>query len=457
MPPTFAQSYSTDQGEDSSRAVESCTLMPAGADDTPLLMPMPKALKLSLLAISVLLIVFVFLGGFLPGGVRAGTDASAYQQMEVYSEVLQHIQNDYVVTPNIPDVTTGALHGLLEGLDPDSSYLTPTEFKFYQAHKDESTAQIGARISKRYGYATVISVIPGSPADKAGIVDGDVIDEIGNQSTRVMPLQMIRLLLDGQPGTAVNFSVIEPTSATPDAMKLTRTQAQYPALRTDEYDNGSIVYLKPYDLSPDRVEELLARLRQMQATGHQKILLDLRDITDGDMNSAVLLANAFLKSGTIATLQGQTYPKQTWAAEPKNFVTAAPLIVLVNHGTAGPAEVVAAALKENNRSELVGDRTFGSGSVQKQIPLPDGAVLFLSVAKYHAPDGEAIQDKAVTPNVFVAANNDFGLQPQVAAGPITKPTAPATTKHATPTKPPVAQPDDQLNKALELLKQQSAA
>jgi carboxyl-terminal processing protease len=415
---------------------------------------MPKALKLSLLAISVLLIVFVFLGGLMPGGVRAGTDASAYQQMEVYSEVLQHIQNDYVVTPNIPDVTTGALHGLLEGLDPNSCYLTPAEFKFYQAHKDESTAQIGAHISKRFGYATVISVVPGSPADKAGIVDGDVIDEIGNQSTRVMPLQMIRLLLDGQPGTTVHFSVIEPTSATPEALTLTRTTTTYPALHVNAYENSSILYLKPYDLSPDRVAEVLARLKKAQSAGQQKILLDLRDVTGGSTNSAALLANAFLKSGTIATLQGQAYPTQTWTAEPKNFITAAPLVVLVNQGTAGAAEIAAAALKENNRAQLVGDRTFGSGSVQKQIPLADGAMLFLSVAKYHAPNGEAIQDQAVAPNVVVAENNGFGLPAPVHGGAVTKPTAPAT---AQPAQPPVAQPDDQLNKALELLKQQKAA
>ena len=171
---------------------------------------MPKALKISLLAISVLLIMFVFLGGLLPGGVRAGTDASAYRQIEVYSEVLQRIQNDYVVTPNIGEVTNGALHGLLEGLDPDSGYLTPTEFQTYQAHRNESTAQIGVHISKRYGYATVVSVVPGGPADKAGIVAGDVIESIGTESTRVMPLQMIQLALDGQPGTTVSFSVIQP-------------------------------------------------------------------------------------------------------------------------------------------------------------------------------------------------------------------------------------------------------
>ncbi len=418
---------------------------------------MPKALKLSLLGISVLLIVFVFLGGYLPGVVRAGTDSSAYQQMEVYSEVLQYIQSDYVVAPNIPDVTTGALHGLLEGLDPDSGYLTAAEYKQYQAHENESKAQIGVHISKRYGYATVVSVVPGSPADHAGIVDGDVIEEIGNQSTRVMPLQMINMSLDGQPGSTVRFSVIEPTSATPDAMTLTRAMADYPALRADEYDNSSILYLKPYDLSQSRVDDMLTKLRQVQAAGKQKILLDLRDVTGGNMNSAVQLANAFLKSGTIATLEGQTYPKQTWTAESKNFVTEVPLMVLVNHGTSGPAEIVAAALKDNKRAQLVGDRTFGSGSVQKQIPLPDGAMLFLSVAKYHMPDGDAIQDKAVTPNVVVAENNGFGLQTPVSPhGLVTVPTPPGAAK-ASPAPPATPQPDDQLNKALELLKQEKAA
>lgn len=421
---------------------------------------MPKGLKLSLLAISVLLIVFVFLGGLLPGGVRAGSEANAYQQIEVYSEVLQHIQNDYVVTPNIGDVTDGALHGLLEGLDPDSGYLTPAEFQAYQAKKDEGKAQIGAVISKRFGYATVVSVVPDGPADKAGIAAGDVIESIGKQSTRVMPLQMVELALNGKPGTTVSFSVIEPTSATPDAMTLTRTMVQYPALHVDEYENSSILYLKPYDLSKQRVQQVLARIRKAQKPAPQKILLDLRNVSSGDMNSAVLLTNAFLKSGTIATLQGQKFEEKTWTAQPKNFATDAPLIVLVNHSTSGPAEIVAAALKENNRATLVGTRTFGSGAVQKEISLPDGAALFLSVAKYHGPNGAAIQDTAVIPNVFVAENNGFGLLGRqslgkISNGPITVPTMPGKAAPAAPVAP--QQPDDQLNKALDLLKQQKAA
>ena len=418
---------------------------------------MPKVLKLSLLAISVLLIVFVFLGGILPGGVHADADGSAYQQIEVYSEVLQHIQNDYVVAPSISDVTTGALHGLIEGLDPDSGYLTPAEYKQYQAHVNEGKAQIGVQISKRYGYATVVAVIPGSPADKAGIVDGDAIETIGDQGTRVMPLQMIQLALNGEPGTKVSFSVIEPTSSTPDKMTLTRTLPQYPTLRADELENNSILYVKPFDLQKDRVDALLARIGQIQNAHPQKVLLDLRDVTDGEMDSAVRLANAFLKTGTIATLEGQKYPKQTWTADGRTFLTSAPLVVLVNHGTSGPAEILAAALKENNRAQLVGDRTFGSGAVQKQIPLPDGAVLFLSVAKYRTPSGAILQDTAVIPNVIVAENNGFGLvAPPVNAGTITKPGVPATTAPVKPA-PTAPQPDDQLNKAISLLKEQKAA
>lgn len=433
---------------------------------------MPKQLKLSLLAISVLLIIFVFLGGILPGGVRA-SNTTAYQQIEVYSEVLQHIQNDYVVTPNIPDVTSGSLHGLLEGLDPDSSYLTPAEFKTYQSHSNENTAQIGVDVSKRYGYATIVSVVPGSPADKAGLIDGDVIESIGKASTRVTPLQMIQLALDGAPGTPLNFSVIEPTSAAPAVMTLTRTMTQYPPLHVDEYENSSILYLKPFDLKKPRVDDVLAKLAQTEKAGKQKVLLDLREVSDGDMDSAVRLASAFLKPGTvIATLQGQKFPEQTWKASSNGFVTDAPLMVLVNHGTAGPAEIVAAALKDNHRAQLVGDRTFGTGSVQKQIPLPDGALLFLSVAEYHSPDGKVIEKDAVAPDVTVATKN-FGMEapppakgvkpaqprpavPSPALNPSIAPVAPGKAS-TTPEKPQTPQPDETLEKALSLLKQQKTA
>src|ERR1700678_2752464 len=162
---------------------------------------MPKISKILLLAVSVVLLVVIFLGVNTPGAKAASEPQDgAYRQINVYSEVLRHIQTDYVEQPNITVVTNGALRGLLESLDADSSYLTPEDYKTYKADK-AGKAQVGINISKRYGYATVISVVPGSPADRAGLNDGDIIEGIGTQDTRDLSLAMIQLMLEGAPGS----------------------------------------------------------------------------------------------------------------------------------------------------------------------------------------------------------------------------------------------------------------
>jgi carboxyl-terminal processing protease len=402
---------------------------------------MSKAFKHFVLAISVVLIAIVFLGGFGPSGVRAGSDKDgAYKEMEVYSEVLKKIQSDYVSDPNIGNVTNGAMHGLLESLDANSSYLTPEEYKIYKQHLAEGTAQVGINLSKRFGYATVVSVVPGSPAEKQQIGDGDIIESIGDQSTREMSLAMIRLLLEGKPGTNVTFSVVRPRKAEPEKLTMTRSVQVTPPLGEQQYENSSILYLKPGVLTKERVNEIDARLRAMSKNGNKKVVLDLRDVADGDVDQAVRLANAFIQSGTIATLEGQKFAKQTFSAEPSKFITAAPLVVVVNHGTAGPGEIVAAAVLDSKRGDVVGDRTFGEGSIQKTIEMQDGAAVILSIAKYASPSGKKIQDEAVTPNVIVASNLDQDDKADDT-------TQPANT---------APKADDQLNKALELLKQKAA-
>jgi len=414
---------------------------------------MSKGFKRAILAISVVLVIVVFLGGFGLSGVRAGTqNDGAYRQMGVYEEVLHKIQSDYVVDPSINNVTTGALHGLLESLDSDSSYLTPAEYTAYKSHVSEGTAQVGLNVSKRVGYATVVSVMPGSPAEREQIQDGDIIESIGGQSTRDMSLAMLRLLLEGKPGTTVTFSLIRPYrgKSEPDKITLTRTAITAPTMGEQEYENASILYLKPIVLTKERVNEIESRLRGMQKNSNKKILLDLRDVAEGDQAQAVRLANAFLQNGTIATLEGQKVPKQTFAAEPGKFVTSAPLVVLVNHGTSGPGELVAAAILDNKRGDLVGDKTFGEGTVQKTIELPDGAALILSVAKYESPSGKKIQDVAVTPNVVVTPSIDQYLAEDAADE--DSPAQPQTQN----AQKPENRTDDQLNKALDLLKQKNA-
>ena len=408
---------------------------------------MPKISKILLLVASVVLVLTVFLGVNSSGVSAATADQDgAYRQINVYSEVLRHIQTDYVVEPNIPAVTNGALRGLLESLDSDSSYLTPEEYKIYKSDKG-GKAQVGINVSKRYGYATVVSVVPGSPADKANLNDGDIIEAIGGQDTREISVAMIQLMLSGQPGSELTLSVVRPRKATPDKVTLSRVAISLPPVSETMYENSSILYLKPGVLDREHVQQVEAKLKAMPKAGNKKILLDLRDVSAGDMAEATRMANFFLKNGTIASLEGQKVQKQTFVADASKAVNAtAPLVVLTNRGTAGPAELVAAALLDNKRAELVGEKTFGEGAQQKTFELPDGSALILSVAKYESPSGKKLQDEGVTPGVVVASAQDDSIA-------VDEDSSSTDTQAATkPAAKPTVAVDEQLSKALELLK-----
>jgi carboxyl-terminal processing protease len=370
------------------------------------------------------------LGEFGFFGVHAGGDQDgAYRQMNVYQQVLKRIQTDYVTEPNMNDVTTGALHGLLESLDADSSYLTPTEYKIFKDRPATGVAQVGLTVSKRFGYATVVNVLPGSPADKEHVNDGDVIESIGDQSTRELSLAVIRMLLDGKPGTTVSLSLVRPRKADPDKLNLTRVIVPVPAMSEQQYENASILYLKPVVINKVRVDEVAAKVKNAKT---RKILLDLRDVSGGDPDEGMRLANLFINQGTLGALEGQKFPKQTFSADPARCISTAPLAVLVNRGTYGAAELTAAAIEGAKRGDVVGERTFGEGSVQKTIDLPDGAALLLTIAKYQGPDGKKIQDEAVVPTVQVGqAPDDDNDTDSPAKG------------------------DEPLNKALQLLKAKS--
>ena len=363
-------------------------------------------------------------------GVHAGDEQDgAYRQMRVYAEVLRKIQNYYVTEPNINTVTNGALHGLLDSLDPDSSYLTPAEYKMYKDRPATENGETGLTISKRFGYATIVNVLPGSPADQEHLRDGDVIDLIENQSTHDLPLALVRFMLTGKPGSSVTISVVRPFKPDPDKMTLTRVALKAPPLGEQFYENASILYLKPGVLTAARVDDIAAKIKGAKG---RKILLDLRDTTGDDPKQGLRLANFFIRQGTLASLEGQKFPTETFTADPSLCLTDAPVAVLVNHGTYGSPEITAAAIEDSKRGEVVGERSFGEGAVQRTIDLPDGAALMLTVAKYEEPDGKKIQDDAVTPNVVVASPEDDG-----------EPMPPSNV-------------DDQLNQALALLKSKNS-
>lgn len=381
------------------------------------------------IAICFALITGFGLGEFGLLSVRAGGGGDgAYPQINIYRQVLERIQSDYVVEPNLNDVTTGALHGLLESLDADSSYLTPVEYKIYKDRPAAGAAQVGITASKRYGYGVVVSVLPGSAADKEHLTDGDVIESIGEQSTRDMSVASIRMMLEGKPGSTVALAVVRPGKSDPEKITLTRAVAGVPALAEQQYEGGSILYLKPGALTAARVDEIAAQLKT--AGAGRKVLLDLRDSAGGEAEQGLRLANFFVKQGTLAALEGQKFPRQTFTADPAKFISAAPLAVLINRGTYGPAELTAAAIESAKRGDVVGERSFGLGSVQKTIELPDGAALLLTVAKYQTADGKKIQDEAVAPTVQAG---QMGEEEEENAA-------------------PKAKSDEPLTKAIELLK-----
>jgi len=401
--------------------------------------------KVAILVSSAAVLLFMAIGGL--DGVRASSNDGAYRQLQVYSEVLSRVRGDYVEEPNIPAVTDGALHGLLESLDANSSYLSPAEYKEYKARQTQSKADIGAAVSKRFGYAAVVSVIPGGPADKAGLQDTDIIEAIEGKSTREMSLAEVRSLLTGQPGSNLTVSVVRSRRAEPQKITITRDVVSIPPVSDKMLEEG-IAEIRVDAFTKGKSQEIANKVKALQKSGAKKLVLDLRNCAEGDEAEGIATANLFLNHGTITYLQGQKYPREAFNADPVKAITTLPLVVLVNRGTAGPAEIVAAAILENARGDVVGDKTFGDGSVQKVIDLPDGSALILSVAKYYSPSGKAIEDAAVTPNVLVADNDDDAAQ------------VPDEDENAAPAddnnKKAEPQPDLQMQKAIEVLKSRSS-
>ncbi|HZT30754.1 MAG TPA: S41 family peptidase [Bryobacteraceae bacterium] len=347
---------------------------------------------------STCLVVLLLIGSVLG---KSSSPEGAYRQLGVYTEVLHRIKSEYVEEPDLKSVTLGALNGMLESIDPFASYLNADQYKDYLKNKDAKKAEVGLILSKKFGYVGVVGAIPGSPAAKAGLSTGDMLETIKGVATRDMPLAYAYLLLQGDPGTSVDLTVVRVRRPEPSKLKLNRVEITYPAV-TAKMMPDQIGYVDPETLASGKAQEVAAALENLQKQGAQKLILDLRNCAVGQPDEGIALANLFLSKGLIAYLQGQRVPRQNFDANPAKAVSKLPLVVLTNRGTADGAEIAAAALLDDKRAELVGERTYGDASLRRAITMDDGGAIILSVAKYYSPSGKAIQDTGVTPGTLMA-------------------------------------------------------
>ncbi len=383
------------------------------------------------LAASLLVVGYVVAGSLLGRTIGEG----AYKELAVFSEVLNRIQNNYVEEPNLDRVTIGALHGLLSELDPYSSYLSPREYERYRQRTQER-GEVGLVLTKRQGWISVVTVLPNSPAAQADLRTGYILESIAGFSTREMSVEQARMFLNGEPGTSVELAVVRPQQSEPQPLELVRAELSPPGVLSDRLA-PDIGYVKVASFRRGAADEVRAALGNLQEAGADKLILDLRDAATGEVEEAVGTAGLLLEGGMITYAKGQQERRQEWTADVGAQLWSGPVTVLINRGTAGPAEVVAGAVLDHGRGEVIGQPSHGVGGVQKLIPLEDGSALILTVAKYYTPAGRSIPDKGVAPSVEVEAPEGQAFQP---------------VPHALP-----APGDPVVLKALELLRQQEAA
>ena len=407
---------------------------------------MSNRVRLLLISVSCVLVFYIVFGGLLGKSASTSTNTNdkAYRDLGVYSEVLDRIKSDYVTDPDMKKVTDGAIRGLLEALDPYSTYFTPQQYQEYQQHPSPGPGRVGVFVSKRGGYAEVIAVLPGSPADKAGVKAGDLLDEVNDIAPRELSVVQIDRMLAGPVGSTVNLSLVSGARSEPHKVTLTRQAPEYPPVSAKMVEDGA-GYIRVSYFNKGVSGQIEAKLKEVTGQGAAKIVLDLRDCAGGEPDEAFKTAGLFIDKGLVAYLSGQQYPRQDLEVEPGPAVSKLPLAVLINQSTAGPAELVASAVLNNKRGDVVGTRSWGDGVVQKLIPVGDGSALLLSVAKYYGPDGKTIQDNGITPSVVQAPQGTMA-------------SADSDDEENNPESPDQlgGKNDVQLQKAIEVLKQHAA-
>jgi len=355
--------------------------------------------RLLIALVSTGLIGYIAVGSLLG---RALGDTS-YGQLAIFNEVVRLVLDAYVEPVNLDRAMAGARLGMADALDGDSSYLDPEQYKLVQQPPAETDAEAGLVLTRRFAFVMVVAARTGSPAAKAGLQPGDLVKAIDERHTRPMPALVAERLLRGAPGSSVKLSVLR-AGADPFEVTVVRERLR-PAAPESKMLDEATGYVRVAEFTPATAEDVRAQVETLRRSGATRLLLDLRDAAWGAPADGVKVAELFLQGGPVAKLVGRRSDEKLLQADVARSAWAGPLAVLVTNGTAGPGEIVAAALLDAGRAKLVGEHTFGRAAVSKTVPLPEGG-LVLTVAKYMSPKGTSIHGQGLAPTVPVAQDDD---------------------------------------------------
>ena len=362
--------------------------------------------RLSVLLLSTPVLAFVLVGGLIG---KESTGDQEFQHLRTFHEVLNLVTGNYVEDVKVDKVMEGAMRGLADGLDPDSAYLTPKQVRALESGEALPEGDVGLELTRQY-YLRVIAARDGSPAAKTGLQTGDYVRAIDGKPTRDMSVFEGSRLLRGQPGSKVTVTVIRGNAAEPHEIVLVREKNASAAV-TAKMLGSDVGYIRVASFRNGAPEDIRRHADELTKAGAKSLIVDVRRTAEGPLENGYAAARAFVKTGTLGITTGRdTASRQSIAAKSGDGTIELPVTLLVTTGTAGAAELFAAALDGNSRATLVGERTLGRAGIQKLVRLPEGRALWLTYARYLTPAGEPLHGRGLQPDTHVEEPDvEFGV------------------------------------------------
>jgi len=357
---------------------------------------MSSRTRVIVMTISAPVIAFAVVGGFL-GKAMAREDT--YQHLKIFDDVVSLIMSNYVEQANVEKVMRGAMHGLADGLDPDSAYLPADAVKQIETGAPLAPGDVGIDLTRQY-YLRVIATRDDSPAAKAGIRTGDYIRAINETQTREMSVWEGMRALRGATGSKVTVTVIRGNAADPHVIDLVRVPIPAGDV-TGRIAAPGVGYVRIAAIANGTAGRLRTQIQELTKNGAAKVIIDIRRTSGGQLETGLELARLFVANGTLAMRETRGGARETIAAAAGDGTIAQPVVLLVDAGTSAAAELFASALVGNKRAELIGEHTIGRAATQKLVKLPDGAGLWLSTSRYLTPSGAPLHEKGLEPTVAV--------------------------------------------------------